>query len=195
MLVVAADSRDAAAIESTEYFSPVLGIVSLPGLGQEFLDTAVAHANERLTGTLGANILIDPETHAALGMGFERAVADLRYGTVAVNTWTAFGFLTPTATWGAFPGGTLENAPSGIGIVHNAFLLDNVERTVARGPFRPFPRSVGAIPGKGTFSALPKPPWFVTSRTSAAVCEGFTRFRIDGNWAKMSVTLTKAFGA
>jgi hypothetical protein len=42
---------------------------------------------------------------------------------------------------------------------------------------------------------LPKPPWFVTSRTGAAVCEGFTRFRIDGNWAKMAVVLTKAFGA
>ncbi len=185
------DGAEATAVETTEYFAPVLGIIDLPGTGQEFLDTAIAHANERLTGTLGANVLIDPETHAALGMDFERAIVELHYGTVAVNAWTAFGFLTPTATWGAFPGGTLEDAPSGIGIVHNALLLDGVERTVVRGPFRPFPRSVG----RGTFSALPKPPWFVTSRTGAAVCEGFTRFRIDGNWPKMAVTLVKAFGA
>lgn len=189
---------EAAALETTEYFSPVLGVVDLPGTGQEFLDAAVAHANDRLTGTLGANVLIDPATQSALGSGFERAVADLHYGTVAVNSWTAFGFLTPTATWGAYPGGTLENAPSGIGIVHNAFLLDRVERTVVRGPFRPIPRSVGTVVrslslSKG--SVLPKPPWFVTSRTGAAVCEGFTRFRIDGNWAKMSVVLVKAFGA
>jgi hypothetical protein len=119
-------------------------------------------------------VLIDPETQSALGDGFERAIADLHYGTVAINAWTAFGFLTPTATWGAFPGGTLDDAPSGIGIVHNAFLLDRVERTVVRGPFRPFPRSASsAMRGYG-LSVLPKPPWFVTSRTGAAVCEGFT---------------------
>ncbi|WP_447946431.1 aldehyde dehydrogenase family protein [Microbacterium lacticum] len=186
---------EAEPLETTEYFSPVLGVVALPGTGQEFLDTAVAHANDRLTGTLGANVLIDPATQSALRAGFERAVADLHYGTVAVNAWTAFGFLTPTATWGAYPGGTLDDAPSGIGIVHNAFLLDQVERTVVRGPFRPFPRSAtSALRGYG-LSVLPKPPWFVTSRTGAAVCEGFTRFRIDGNGAAMSVVLVKAFGA
>ena len=74
-------------------------------------------------------------------------------------------------------------------------LLDRVERSVVRGPFRPFPHSAGALTGRGRFSVLPKPPWFVTSRTGAAVSEGFTRFRMDGNWAKMSATLVKAFGA
>ncbi len=178
-------------IETIEYFAPVLGVVELPGLGQEFLDAAVAHANERLAGTLGANLLIDPATQAALGAGLEEAVADLRYGTVAINAWTAFGFLTPTATWGAFPGGTLAHAPSGIGTVHNALLLDDVERTVVRGPFRPFPRSLRG----GGFTVLPKPPWFVTARTGAAVCEGFTRFRGDGDRARLAVTLAKAFRA
>ena len=193
--LVETEVSDAAELESTEYFAPVLGVVTLRGTGQEFLDAAVAHANDRLVGTLGANVLIDPVTQDALGSGFERAIAQLHYGTVAVNAWTAFGFLTPTATWGAFPGGTVEHAPSGIGVVHNAFLLDRVERTVVRGPFRPFPRSPSsALHGQG-LSVLPKPPWFVTSRTGAAVCEGFTRFRIDGNWAAMSATLVKAFGA
>ncbi len=42
---------------------------------------------------------------------------------------------------------------------------------------------------------LPKPPWFVSSRTGAAVSEGFTRFRADGNWAKVAVTLARAFRA
>ncbi|MGB4779169.1 aldehyde dehydrogenase family protein [Microbacterium sp.] len=197
--LVETPASEAAALETTEYFAPVLGVVALGGNGQEFLDAAVAHANEKLTGTLGANVLIDPTTQAALGDGFEHAIAELRYGTVAVNAWTGFGFLTPTAAWGAFPGGTLEHAPSGMGIVHNALLLDGVERTVLRGPFRPFPRSVSsarfsARRGFG-LSVLPKPPWFVTSRTGAAVCEGLTRFRIDGDWVKLSVTLAKAFGA
>lgn len=195
LLVHVAAGEDAAALERTEYFAPVLGVVELPGLGQEFIDTAVAHANEALAGTLGANILIDPDTLASLGSGFEESLAALRYGTIAVNAWTAFGFLTPTATWGAFPGGTVEDAPSGIGVVHNAFLLDDVERTIVRGPFRPFPRSIGALRRGGTFSVLPKPPWFVSSRTGAAVSEGFSRFRADGNWAKVAVTLARAFRA
>lgn len=190
---------DATALETTEYFAPVLGAVSLPGNGQEFLDAAVAHANDALVGTLGANVIVDPTTQAALGDGFERAIADLRYGTVSINSWTAFGFLTPTLTWGGFPGATLADVESGIGVVHNALLLDRVERSVTRGPFRPFPRSLeprslGASQGRA-FSVLPKPPWFVSSRTGAAVSEGFTRFRIDGDYARLAATLVKAYRA
>ncbi len=190
---------DAAALETTEYFAPVLGVVELRGNGQEFLDRAVGHANEALTGTLGANVLIDPITQAALGDGFERAMAELRYGTVSINSWTAFGFLTPTLPWGGFPGATLQNVESGIGVVHNGLLLDRVERSVTRGPFRPFPRALdpralGASKGRA-FSVLPKPPWFVSSRTGAAVSEGFTRFRIDGNFARLARTLALAFKA
>ena len=198
-LVEIEPGADATAIESIEYFAPVLGVVALPGNGQEFLDRAVAHANDELTGTLGANVLIDPLTQAELGAAFERAIADLRYGTVSINSWTAFGFLTPTLPWGGFPGATLQNVESGIGVVHNALLLAHIERAITRGPFRPFPRSLdpkslGRSKGRA-FSVLPKPPWFVTSRTATAVSEGFTRFRIDGNYAGLAATLVKAFRA
>ncbi len=174
-----------------EYFAPVLGVVDLPGNGQEFLDAAVAHANDALVGTLGANVLIDPATQSALGDGFERAIAELRYGAIAINSWTAFGFLTPTLTWGGFPGATLQDVQSGIGVVHNALLLDGVERSITRGPFRPFPRSLRG----SRFSVLPKPPWFVDARTGAAVSEGFTRYRMDGNLARLAGTLVQAFRA
>ena len=187
--------EDATAIETTEYFAAVLGVVTLRGTGQEFLDAAVAHANERLTGTLGANVLIDPVTQSALGDGFERAVAELRYGSVAINAWTAFGYLTATMTWGAYPGATLDHVESGIGVVHNALLLDHVERSVARGPFRPFPRSASSLFGAGRFSLLPKPPWFVGSRTGARVSEGFTRFHMHHDWVRLLGTLTQAFRA
>jgi len=198
LLIETGPGADATALETTEYFAPVLGVVDLPGNGQEFLDAAVAHANERLVGTLGANVLIDPATQAALGDGFENAIADLRYGAISINSWTAFAFLTPTLTWGGYPGATLENVVSGIGVVHNALLLDGVERSVTRGPFRPFPRSIPRIIrtmslSKG--SVLPKPPWFVDSRTGATVSEGFTRFRMDGNIARMAGTLVQAFRA
>ncbi|MET0673670.1 MAG: aldehyde dehydrogenase family protein [Microbacterium pygmaeum] len=195
LLVEIDADQDATDLETTEYFAPVLGVVSLPGNGQEFLDAAVRHANEKLTGTLGANVLIDPETQTALGDRFEDAIAALRYGDIAVNSWTAFAFLTPTLTWGGFPGGTLHDVESGIGVVHNALLLDRVERSVTRGPFRPFPRSAGALGRRGRFSVLPKPPWFVSSRTGATVSEGFTRYRMDGDLARLAGTLVQAYRA
>lgn len=186
---------DPTALQNTEYFAPVLGVVSVAGTGQEFLDAAVSYANDQLQGTLGANLLIAPSTERALGSGFERAIAKLRYGSIAINGWTAFGFITPTMTWGAFPGNTIDDVGSGIGVVHNALLLDDVERSVIRGPFRPLPRSLPVLNGGGRLTILPKPPWFVSSRTGAAVSEGLTRFRANGGALGLVKTLTKALRA
>ncbi|MDR6866533.1 acyl-CoA reductase-like NAD-dependent aldehyde dehydrogenase [Microbacterium resistens] len=202
LLVEIGPEDDAAALEQTEYFAPVLGIVTLPGQGQAFLDAAVAHANERLQGTLGANVLIDPATERALGEGFERSIAELAYGDIAINAWTGFAFITPTMSWGAYPGGTIEDVGSGIGVVHNALLLADVERSVVRGPFRPFPRSLGAIgsvlgspASGGRFTILPKPPWFASARTAPEVSEGLTRFRARGGVLALLRTLVHAMRA
>ncbi|WP_424936089.1 MULTISPECIES: aldehyde dehydrogenase family protein [Bacteria] len=195
LLVELGPDDDPSAMEQTEYFAPVLGVVSLPGTGQRFLNAAVAHANDRLQGTLGANVLVDPATEQSLGEGLERAIADLRYGDIAINAWTGFAFITPTLSWGAYPGGTIEDVGSGIGVVHNALLLADVERSVVRGPFRPFPRSLRALGGSGRFTILPKPPWFVTSRTAATVSEGLTRFRARGGVLSLLRTLVQALRA
>ncbi|MFT4258400.1 aldehyde dehydrogenase family protein [Microbacterium sp.] len=195
VLVEIGEADDPEALETTEYFAPVLGVVTVPGTGQAFLDAAVAHANEALQGTLGANIIIDPATERSLGSGFERAIADLRYGSIAINGWTAFGFITPTMTWGAYPGGTIADVGSGIGVVHNALLLDDVERSVIRGPFRPFPRWMPDPRRPSRATILPKPPWFVSSRTGAEVSEGLTRFRANGGVAGLVKTLLRALRA
>ncbi|MGO2518543.1 MAG: aldehyde dehydrogenase family protein [Microbacterium sp.] len=195
-LLIEIDAEDdATALQNTEYFAPVLGVVEVAGTGQKFLDAAIAHANDKLQGTLGANLLIDPATEKSLGSGFERAIAELRYGSIAINAWTALGFIFPTLTWGAFPGNTLDDVGSGIGVVHNALLLDNVERSVVRGPFRPFPRSLPVLNGGGRFTILPKPPWFATSRTGAEASEGLTRFRATGNVVGLVKTLLQALRA
>ncbi|WP_278260828.1 aldehyde dehydrogenase family protein [Nocardia sp. AG03] len=160
----------------TEYFSPVLGVVELPGTGTEFLDNAVDFANDELMGTLGANIIADPATIKAFGGALDTAIENLRYGTVALNSWTGLAFLTPRASWGAYPGHTLDDIQSGVGVVHNAFLLDDVERTVVRGPFRPAPRSVLG----GEFATTPKPPWFVSNKTGTGTGRKLTEFYGDG---------------
>src|SRR5690606_26400357 len=92
LLVEVDGEADAAALQSTEYFGPVLGVVEVDGTGQDFLQAAIAYANERRQGTLGANVLIDPATERALGTRFEQAIAELRYGTIAINAWTGVAF-------------------------------------------------------------------------------------------------------
>ncbi len=179
-------SGDAAFAE--EYFAPVLTITSLPGLGREFLSRAVAFANQQLEGTLGANVVAHPKTIRELGSDFTGAIGDLHYGTVAVNAWTGVGYLTPLATWGAFPGHTLQDAQSGIGIVHNGLLLDGTERTVVHGPFSPFPRSLV----NGEFTLSPRPPWFVTNRTAAVTGRLLTVFAGRASWAKLPAIFASA---
>ncbi|SEM86935.1 aldehyde dehydrogenase family protein [Cryobacterium luteum] len=176
---------------TTEYFAPVLGVLELAGTGQAFLDSAVETVNRDFLGTLGANILGLPSTIRRLGPGFELAVARLRYGTIAINAWTGVGFLSAAAPWGAFPGHTLENVGSGIGVVHNALLLDDVERTVVRGPFRPFPRSLL----HGEWALLPKPPWFVSSRSGTLTAHLLTEFAAHPSARKLPRILAAAFRA
>lgn len=165
----------------TEYFAPVYGVLELSGDAAAFLDDAVRVVNDEFEGTLGVNLVADPATIKSLGDRFEQAIADLRYGTVAVNAWTGVGYLTARATWGAFPGHTLDDVQSGIGVVHNALLLDDVERTVVRGPFRPSPRSFLG----GEFSISPKPPWFVTNRTGSTTGRRLTRFAGKPSWRRL----------
>jgi aldehyde dehydrogenase (NAD(P)+) len=140
-----------------------------------FLDAAVDFANERLAGTLGAGIIVHPSTVAELGPRFGEAIKRLRYGAVAVNVWTAFNYLQPRGSWGAYPGHTLDNVGSGIGVMHNALLFERPEKSVSRGPFRPLGRSLAA----GELHLAPKAPWFITSRTGTRTAELFTRFLVD----------------
>jgi len=144
-----------------EAFGSVLTETRLPSAdAATFLRNAVAFCNDTLWGTLGANIIIHPSTMKALGSTFDDAIADLRYGCVAVNAWTGVGFLLAQTTWGAFPGHTLDNIQSGIGVVHNSFLFDKPQKSVVYAPFYPFPQSWT----RGSLSILPKPPWFITNR-------------------------------
>lgn len=166
---------------TTEYFGPVLGVAELPGTGLQFLSAAVDAANDRLHGTLGANLVLDNKTIRALGSRLRECIAQLRYGTVGVNAWTGVGYLTARATWGAYPGHELDDIASGRGVVHNALLLHRPERTVVYGPFRPAPRSVLT----GEFSLTPKPPWFVTNRSAATTGRRLTAFAARPRWSAL----------
>jgi aldehyde dehydrogenase (NAD(P)+) len=164
-----------------EYFAPVLGIAELPGHGAAFLRAAVEAANDKLAGTLGANIIAHPSTLSELGARFDETIAEMRYGTVAINAWTGVGYLSPRASWGAFPGHTSTDIQSGVGVVHNALLLEDPERSVVRGPFRPAPRSVI----NGELALSPKPAWFVTNRTAATTGRRLVEFTANPGWGRL----------
>ncbi|MGI9648444.1 MAG: aldehyde dehydrogenase family protein, partial [Acidimicrobiia bacterium] len=175
---VDADGKDEYAF-TTEFFGGVYATTKL-GSRQpaEFVRAAVAFANEKLEGTLGAQFLIHPKTEEELGSVLDEAIADLDYGNVGINTWTGAGYLLPTATWGAFPGHTHDEIGSGIGVVHNAYMFDWPEKTVVHAPFHPFPRALW----NGQFHLSPKPPWFVTHRRADKAGERLTRFAADPGW-------------
>ena len=164
-----------------EYFAPVLAVAELPGVGERFVRAAVDAANERLHGTLGANFIAHPATLSELGTRLEDIVAELRYGTVAINAWTGVGYLAARASWGAFPGHVPTDIQSGVGVVHNALLLEDPERSVVRGPFRPAPRSVI----NGELALSPKPPWFVTNRTAATTGRRLVEFTAEPSWQRL----------
>lgn len=126
-----------------EPFCPLLSVVELDEAEPEaFLARAVAFLNDEVWGTLNAMLFVprglegEPSVEAAL----TRAVDELRYGTVAINYWPAIGYGTGTPPWGGHPSATLEDAQSGIGFVHNALMLEHIQKVVLRGPLRGFPK-------------------------------------------------------
>ena len=163
---------------TTEFFGAVLGVVRLPGADVgSYLRTAVAFANEMLDGNLGANVIVHPATMSKHAGDLDRAVHDLRYGTVAVNSWVGVAFAMTRATWGGFPGNQRNDIRSGNGIAHNALMLEGVERTVVHGTFAPFPRTIG----QGVWHAEPLPPHFLTNANAAVIGERLTEYAVTGS--------------
>jgi hypothetical protein len=158
-----------------EVFAPAMSTYDIDAPDAEtYLRSAVAYANDTLYGTLGANILIHPKTIREIGeKTFESILADLHYCTIAINAWTGLAFLATACPWGAFPGHTPQDVQSGIGTVHNTFMLKNTERVVIQAPWRPFPRGLLS----GQFTLMPRPPWFITNKKQDKVGRLLTEFQ------------------
>ena len=139
---------------TTEAFCSVFGELPLPSSDiPDYLARAVAFANKSLWGSLNATLIVRPASmrDPEVGAAVEKAVADLRYGTVAINHWSALGFALGVTPWGAFPGQARNDIGSGTDVVHNTLMFSRVEKTVIRAPFR----------------ARPKPVWFGSHRTAS----------------------------
>ncbi len=147
-----------------ESFCPITAETALDGEDAAgFLRKAVDFCNETLHGTLNASIIVHPKTERTLGKALDQALEELRYGSISINHWAALSYGLGSTTWGAYPGHTLNDVQSGIGVVHNTLLFDKPEKTVIHTPFRVFP----------------KPAWFVTHKRGHEVGEKLTRLEAD----------------
>lgn len=154
---------------------PFCGLVSETTLASrdpiEFLASATTFMNDTLWGTLNACIIIPPalERDPIVNAALDRAIVRLRYGTVAINHWPAFCYGAATMPWGGHPSASLENIQSGLGWVHNTFMLDGMDKSVIRGPLR----------------VRPTPIWFSDNRRSATLGPRLVRFESAPNWLKV----------
>jgi len=110
-----------------------------------------------------------------LGAALDRAIAALRYGTVGVNIWGAYGFaLGPP--WGGHPSSTLADIQSGLGFVHNTAMLEAVEKTVLEQPI----------------VNLPKPIHFPGHRTADRLGRRLATVEASGNWLGLGPVISAA---
>ena len=160
---------------TTECFNGIFGEVAIdaPADVATWLPKVVDFCNETLWGTLIATILVKPSARKDPGVeaALDRAVADLRYGSIGVNCWGATSYGLISTTWGAFPGHPDNDIQSGQGVVHNSYMLHDPQKTVVWGPwklgdkppmsyddtaFGSIARRLIEIEAKGDFSQVPK---------------------------------------
>jgi len=161
---------------------PFCGILSETAIGGddpvEFLDLATHFMNERLWGTLNATIMLHPrqEADGAIATELRAAVRALRYGTVSINHWPALGYAFCSTPWGGHPSATLRDIQSGLGWVHNSYMLDGIEKVVIRGPL----------------VVKPHPTWFYDSPNAGKVAPAAADMEARPSWLKVPGMVAKA---
>jgi acyl-CoA reductase-like NAD-dependent aldehyde dehydrogenase len=164
---------------TTEAFCSIFGELPLPSADvADYLQRAVAFANDSMWGSLNATLIVHPAStrDPQVGPAVERAIADLRYGTVAINHWSALGFALGVTPWGAYPGHLRNDIGSGTAFVHNTLMFSRVEKTVIRAPFR----------------AWPKPVWFGTHRNVARLAPKLVAFEAKPSLRRLVAMLPRA---
>jgi acyl-CoA reductase-like NAD-dependent aldehyde dehydrogenase len=165
-------SRAEDPVFSQEPWCSILSETPLDGADAgSFLENAVRFLNDRVWGTLAANIVVHPTALAdgKSGPALEKAIRELRYGTVVVNSWAGAVFSLGSAPWGAHPSSTPADIQSGRGWVHNTLMLEGIEKSVMRAPIKSFPL----------------PPWFPGHRSLNALGRKLVDFEMAPSWVKI----------
>jgi len=78
--------------------------------------------------------------------------------------------------WGGHPSSTLEDIQSGIGWVHNTYMLEGMEKTVVRAPL----------------VIKPKPAWFASHRSAHRLGPKLVAIEATGSWLKLPGIILEA---
>jgi len=108
----------------------------------DFLYKATEAMNEQTWGTLAASFSIPKGLERRHGKELDECLRKLRFGTIGINQWPAISFALMSPPWGGHPSGTLQDVKSGIGFVHNTYLLDRPEKTILRAPLALSPKPI-----------------------------------------------------
>lgn len=95
----------------------------------DYLTKATAFCNDRLLGTLGCMILVDNDTMKNHETRIHKAINELNYGGIAVNTIPPNVFMSAYLTWGGC-NESKEDFVSGVGNFGNAHNYENVIKSV-----------------------------------------------------------------
>jgi aldehyde dehydrogenase (NAD(P)+) len=144
----------------------------------EFLASVTEFLDQRVWGTLNATLIVHPrlESDDTVGKALERAVVELRYGTVGINVWPAVGYASAVMPWGGHQSASLRRIESGLGWVHNTFMLREIDKSVIRGPIR----------------MRPHPVWFYDHKRPHEVGPRMAAMEAEPRWRKLPGLVLKA---
>jgi hypothetical protein len=121
-----------------------------------YLSEAVAFANDSLFGSLSCGISVHPSVARAHHAAVHKAVEDLRYGCIAVNTNPIVAYTIPSIPWGAWnAAGTAESIGSG-NVLPMCSMYDHAEKGVAWFPFLYEPKALWDPGHTNTEHAMPR---------------------------------------
>jgi len=130
---------------------------------EDFCTNSVNYVNNELWGNLGVSVLIKNYKKKKNEIILNSYVENLKYGTVAINEWSALGFVIPSLPWGGYPGNKDNDIQSGQGYVHNSFLFESPQKGIIYSKFR--------------LSRLIDPPWFVTNKKAHRIFKNLTYYQ------------------
>lgn len=132
---------------------------------ESFANNAIEYCNNELWGNLGASVIIKSYKRKHNKEILDNYVNNLKYGTIAINEWSAIGFIIPTLPWGGYPGNKDNDIQSGQDYVHNSIFFESPLNGVVYSKFR--------------MSSIIDPLWFVSNKKQKKVFRHLTYYQID----------------
>jgi len=164
--------------ETSEIWGTSIYFKQIPYNNEEdYAREVIDYCNNNLWGNLGATVIFKKYNNKKQKPITNLYIEELKYGTVAINEWSAIGFIIPTLPWGGFSGNKDNDIQSGQDFVHNSLFFESAQNGIVYSKFR--------------MSNIIDPLWFVTNKKGKKVFKNLTYFQIDktlSNFIKLGIS-------